>query len=138
MPARYTILFFTPDPPAAIWQDKPQIARRLAATNTVVLVGPEPYLRPLLADARAGRLPPRRAPALTHGHEGLVTFTWSSLAPVTGAPGLRQLTAALRRRRWQAALRALHAERPILWLFRPGQQVFLDELDEADSTSGPR
>jgi glycosyltransferase involved in cell wall biosynthesis len=136
MPSRSLIFFFTPDPPGAIWQDKPQIARRLAAKNTVVYVGPEPYLRPLLADARSGKLPlaELRQPALTPTRDGLVAFTWSPLAPITGAPGLRQLATALRRRRWQAVLRELHAERTILWLFRPEQQRFIEEFDESDKS----
>jgi glycosyltransferase involved in cell wall biosynthesis len=135
-PVLHPIFFFNPDTPGAIWQDKPQIARRLAATNTVVHVGPEPYLRPLLEQARAGHFPlsDLRRPALVHTQDNLYTFTWSPLAPVTGAPGLQQLAAALRRRRWQAVLRELHAERPILWLFRPGQQRFIDEFDEADGS----
>ncbi len=127
------ILFLTPDPPAAIWQDKPQIARRLARVTTVLYVGEEPYLRawPGLAGVTQ--------PALTHVADGLYTFRWSPLAPVTGAPILGPLTAALRRRRLQSALRAVAPPHspihhlpiplsPILWLFRPGQQHWIDQL----------
>ncbi len=140
------ILFLTPDPPTAIWQDKPQIARRLARVTTVLYVGEEPYLRawPGLAGATQ--------PALTHVADGLYTFRWSPLTPVTGAPLLGSLTAALRRRRLQSALRAIASpplpihhspipqltidnsqltivnSSPILWLFRPGQQHWIDQL----------
>jgi glycosyltransferase involved in cell wall biosynthesis len=132
------ILFLTPDPPSAIWQDKPQIARRLARVTTVLYVGEEPYLRawPGLAGATQ--------PALTHVVDGLYTFRWSPLAPVTGAPLLGPLTAALRRRRLQSALHKLAKtasppsivhrssfivhRSPILWLFRPGQQHWIDQL----------
>jgi glycosyltransferase involved in cell wall biosynthesis len=132
------ILFLTPDPPGAIWQDKPQIARRLARVTTVLYVGEEPYLRtwPGLAGATQ--------PALTHIADGLYTFRWSPLAPVTGAPLLGPLTAALRRRRLQSALRAITSPpltinhspipqltispSPLLWLFRPGQQHWIDQL----------
>ncbi|MFZ2361559.1 MAG: glycosyltransferase [Anaerolineae bacterium] len=133
------ILFLTPDPPGAIWQDKPQIARRLARVTTVLYVGEEPYLRawPGLAGTTQ--------PALTHVADGLYTFRWSPLAPVTGAPLLGPLTAALRRRRLESALRRLplpinhspihqftinHSPpSPILWLFRPSQQHWIDQLD---------
>jgi glycosyltransferase involved in cell wall biosynthesis len=136
------ILFLTPDPPSAIWQDKPQIARRLARVTTVLYVGEEPYLRgwPGLAGATQ--------PLLSHVVDGLYTFRWSPLAPVTGAPILGPLTAALRRRRLQSALRRLHIgaaapahtthlpiyqstryPSPILWLFRPGQQHWIDQLN---------
>jgi glycosyltransferase involved in cell wall biosynthesis len=140
------ILFFTPDPPGAIWQDKPQIARRLARVTTVLYVGEEPYLRawPGLAGVTQ--------PALTHIADGLYTFRWSPLTPVTGAPLLGPLTAALRRRRLQSALRAISPPQltiphspipqltidnsrltidnssPLLWLFRPGQQHWIDQL----------
>jgi glycosyltransferase involved in cell wall biosynthesis len=144
------ILFLTPDPPTAIWQDKPQIARRLARVTTVLYVGEEPYLAawPGLAGVTQ--------PALTHVADGLYTFRWSPLTPVTGAPLLGSLTAALRRRRLQSALRAVAPSqltiancqltidnsqfsmvngqlpmvdaRPILWLFRPGQQHWIDQL----------
>ena len=146
MPTLPPILFLTPDPPSAIWQDKPQIARRLARVTTVLYVGEEPYLRawPGLAGVTQ--------PALTHVADGLYTFRWSPLAPVTGAPLLGPLTAALRRRRLQSALRAVspppltinHSpipqltidncpltidnSSPILWLFRPGQQHWIDQL----------
>lgn len=129
------ILFLTPDPPSAIWQDKPQIARRLARVTAVLYVGEEPYLRawPGLAGATQ--------PPLTHEIDGLYTFRWSPFTPVTGAPLLGPLTAAQRRRRLQSALRAVvppplpithypfiinHS--PILWLFRPGQQHWIDQL----------
>lgn len=137
--SQMVILFFNPDPPGAIWQDKPQIAKRLARTQTVVHIGPEPYLRATVADARIGKLQlsDLRQPAVIHAHDGLYTFTWSPFAPVTGAPGLRQLSTALRRRRWQAVLRELHAERPILWLFRPGQQAFIHEFDRLDQFAPP-
>ena len=140
------ILFLTPDPPGAIWQDKPQIARRLARVAPVLYVGEEPYLAawPGLAGVTQ--------PALTHVADGLYTFRWSPLAPVTGAPLLGPLTAALRRRRLQSALRALASPQltiphspipqltidncqlpidnspPLLWLFRPGQQHWIDQL----------
>jgi glycosyltransferase involved in cell wall biosynthesis len=132
------ILFLTPDPPPAIWQDKPQIARRLARVTTVLYVGEEPYLAawPGLAGITQ--------PALTHVADGLYAFRWSPLTPVTGAPLLGSLTAALRRRRLQSALRAVAPPQltihhspipqltiplsPILWLFRPGQQHWIDQL----------
>ena len=95
------ILFFTPDPPGAIWQDKPQIARRLARVTQVLYVGEEPYLAAWPGLAGVSQ------PALSHVADGLYTFRWSPLAPVTGAPLLGPLTAALRRRRLQSALRAL-------------------------------
>lgn len=129
MPTLPPILFLTPDPPGAIWQDKPQIARRLARATTVLYVGEEPYLAawPGLAGALQ--------PALTHVADGLYAFRWSPLAPVTGAPLLGPLTAALRRRRLQSALRAAASPQltiphspPILWLFRPGQQHWIDQL----------
>lgn len=137
------ILFLTPDPPGAIWQDKPQIARRLARATTVLYVGEEPYL------AAWPGLKGLTQPALTHVADGLYTFRWSPLAPVTGAPILGPLTAALRRRRLQSALRAaappplaiancqlsidnsqlpIDHSPPILWLFRPGQQHWIDQL----------
>ena len=135
MPTLPPILFLTPDPPGAIWQDKPQIARRLARVTTVLYVGEEPYLRdwPGLAGATQ--------PPVSHVVDGLYAFHWSPLAPVTGAPLLGPLTAALRRRRLQSALRAV-APPPlpithypftinhsaILWLFRPGQQHWIDQL----------
>jgi glycosyltransferase involved in cell wall biosynthesis len=129
----HPILFFTPDPPTAIWQDKPQIARRLARATALLYVGEEPYL--VAWPGLAGVM----QPALTHVAGGLYRFRWSPLAPVTGAPLLGPLTAALRRRRLQAALRRLsmtassrftidHSPRPILWLFRPGQQHWIDLL----------
>jgi glycosyltransferase involved in cell wall biosynthesis len=132
------ILFLTPDPPTAIWQDKPQIAQRLARVTAVLYVGEEPYLRawPGLAGATQ--------PTLTHVVDGLYTFRWSPLTPVTGAPLLGPLTAALRRRLLQSALRAIappplavhHSPipqltislSPLLWLFRPGQQPWIDQL----------
>ena len=131
------ILFLTPDPPGAIWQDKPQIARRLARVTTVLYVGEEPYLRawPGLAGVTQ--------PALTHVADGLYTFRWSPLAPITGAPHLGPFTAALRRRRLRSALRAVasspltihhspftinHSPPLLLWLFRPGQQHWIDQL----------
>lgn len=143
MPTLPPILFLTPDPPGAIWQDKPQIARRLARATTVLYVGEEPYLAvwPGLAGVTQ--------PALTHVADGLYTFRWSPLAPVTGAPILGPLTAALRRRRLQSALRVLAPPQltiancqlsidnfqlpianspPLLWLFRPGQQHWIDQL----------
>lgn len=141
------ILFFTPDPPTALWQDKPQIARRLARVTTVLYVGEEPYLRAWPGLAGVAQ------PPLGHVIDGLYTFRWSPLAPVTGAPILGSLTAALRRRRLQSALRRLPLTidnsqltidnsqfsivnnqlpmddaRPILWLFRPGQQHWIDQL----------
>ena len=148
MTLHHPILFLTPDPPTAIWQDKPQIARRLARATAVLVVGEEPYLRTWPGLAGVAH------PSLTHEIDGLYTFRWSPLAPVTGAPLLGSLTAALRRRRLQAALRAiappkfttpaLHAgasvhhspipqltidhSSPILWLFRPGQLHWIDVL----------
>lgn len=138
MALHHPILFFSPDPPTAIWQDKPQIARRLARATTVLVVGEEPYLRDW--PGLAGVTPP----ALTHVVDGLYTFRWSPFAPVTGAPLLGPLTAALRRRRLQSALCAIappsltidHSPiyqftiplSPILWLFRPGQQHWIDQL----------
>jgi glycosyltransferase involved in cell wall biosynthesis len=138
------ILFLTPDPLTALWQDKPQIARRLAHTVSVLYASEEPYLRLLLHALRQGRVRIRvaglRSPALTHVVDGLYHFHWSPLAPVTGAPLLGPLTAALRRLRLQSALRRLpltidhspftvhHSPRPILWLFRPGQQHWIDQL----------
>jgi glycosyltransferase involved in cell wall biosynthesis len=106
--------------------------------TTVLYVGEEPYLAawPGLAGVTQ--------PALTHVADGLYTFRWSPLTPVTGAPLLGPLTAALRRRRLQSALRRLpfrinhspihqftinHSPpSPILWLFRPGQQHWIDQL----------
>ncbi len=140
------ILFLTPDPPGAIWQDKPQIARRLARATTVLYVGEEPYLRDWPGLAGVAQ------PPLRHIADGLYTFHWSPLAPVTGAPVLGPFTAALRRRRLQSALRAISPPQltiphspipqltidnsqlpidnssPILWLFRPGQQHWIDQL----------
>ncbi len=133
------ILFLTPDPPGAIWQDKPQIARRLARATAVLYVGEEPYL------AAWPGLAGLTQPALTHMVHGLYTFCWSPFTPVTGAPLLGPLTAALRRRRLQSALRAvappplpahyspipqitIDNSSPILWLFRPGQQHWIDQL----------
>ncbi|HSN73455.1 MAG TPA: glycosyltransferase [Anaerolineae bacterium] len=137
MPTLPPILFLTPDPPGAIWQDKPQIARRLARVTQVLYVGEEPYLRawPGLAGVTQ--------PALIHVVDGLYTFRWSTFTPVTGAPLLGPFTAALRRRRLQSALRRFpfpinhspipqfpinHSPRPILWLFRPGQQHWIDQI----------
>ncbi len=106
--------------------------------TAVLYVGEEPYLRawPGLAGATQ--------PTLTHVVDGLYTFRWSPLTPVTGAPLLGPLTAALRRRRLQSALRAIappplavhHSPipqltislSPLLWLFRPGQQPWIDQL----------
>ncbi len=136
------LLFLTPDPLTALWQDKPQIARRVARVYPVLYAGEEPYLRPLLHDLRHGRvrLADLHPPALTQVTDGLYHFHWSLLAPVTGAPLLGPLTAALRRRRLQSALRRLqltvhrspltinHSPRPILWLFRPGMAHWIDAL----------
>lgn len=154
------ILFFTPDPPTALWQDKPQIARRLAQLAPVLYVSEEPYLRPLLHALRGGRLrladlhPSLLAPLA----DNLYAFHWSPLAPVTGVPLLGSLTAVLRQWRLQSALRRLQAgdrlpaigdqppaadgrspftvhrspaaghRPPILWLFRPGMQGWIDRL----------
>lgn len=103
------LLFLTPDPLTALWQDKPQIARRVARVYPVLYAGEEPYLRPLLHDLRHGRvrLADLHPPALTQVADGLYHFHWSLLAPVTGAPLLGPLTAALRRRRLQSALHRL-------------------------------
>ncbi|MCS6842805.1 MAG: glycosyltransferase [Caldilineales bacterium] len=145
------ILFFTPDPPTALWQDKPQIARRLARLTPVLYVSEEPYLRPLLQALRRGQAPPLTQPKLTSLAPGLYRFSWSPLAPVTGAPLLGAVTAALRHRRLQSALRWLQSSdqlsvigdrsptaehcspraahrSPILWLFRPGRQEWIDRL----------
>lgn len=142
------ILFFTPDSPAALWQDKPQIARRLARRFVVVMAGPELHLPSLRSQHRAGhwRMADLHTPPLTRLDDNLYRFTWSPLAAATGAPLLGDWTAATRRRRWQSALRQLaaaqlpvptlqspvpnpHSPPPILWLFRPGMLHFVDEFD---------
>lgn len=139
------LLFFTPDPPGALWQDKPQIARRLARRWTVVMAGPELHLPALRAQHRAGhwRLADLLTPPLARLDENLYRFTWSPLAAATGAPLLGDWTDAARRRRWQSALRQISADaapsfgrglpgadhRPILWLFRPGMVHFVDQFD---------
>lgn len=119
---RPPILFFTPDPPAALWQDKPQIARRLARRFPVVMVGPELHLRSLVQQWRLGhwRLSDCWRPALRSLGPDLYRFGWPPYTARTGAPLLGQLTSALRRRCWQAVLHHLNDQRPILWLFRPG------------------
>lgn len=127
-----TILFFSADPPGAIWQDKLQIARRLATNNTLVICGPELHLRSLPAQLRAGHwlLPDLWQPALARLPNAgrLYRFAWAPWAAQTGAPGLGRLTASLRRLRWQAVLRRLEADRPILWLFRPGMLPLVDQF----------
>lgn len=136
------ILFFTPDPPGALWQDKPQIARRLARCFPVIMAGPELHIPSLHSQHRAGhwRLSDLYTPPLTHVDGALYRFTWSPLTAATGAPILGQLNAAARRRRWQSALRRLeqaippplptpHSPHPILWLFRPGMAHFVDQFD---------
>ncbi|MCB0245239.1 MAG: glycosyltransferase [Anaerolineae bacterium] len=139
------ILFFTPDPPTALWQDKPQIARRLARRFTVVMAGPELHLPSLRSQHRAGhwRMADLRTAPLTRLEDNLYRFTWSPLTAATGAPILGDWTASARRKRWQSALRQLAAaisastdhrslitdHRPILWLFRPGMLHFVDEFN---------
>ncbi len=133
MPTLSPILFFTPDPPGAIWQDKPQIARRLARVAPLLLVNEEPTLR--------GKLPWRdlARPALLRTTDGLAALSWSPLTPMTGAPLLGPLTASLRRRRLQRALERVTDEfappatrhphlAPLLWFFRPGQQHWIEQL----------
>ena len=143
-PNNAPILFFTPDSPSALWQDKPQIARRLARRHTVVMAGPELHLRALPRQLGQGHwsLPDLWRPALTavdlddaglvdkdarSGH--LYHFRWSPWTPITGAQRLGSWTAQQRRRRWQTALHSLDAGLPILWLFRPGQQHLIEDLD---------
>ncbi|MCB0250754.1 MAG: hypothetical protein KDI07_19425, partial [Anaerolineae bacterium] len=72
------LLFFTPDPPTALWQDKPQIARRLARRFTVVMAGPELHLPSLRSQHRAGHwhLADLRTPPLTRLDDNLYRFTW--------------------------------------------------------------
>ncbi|MCB9153248.1 MAG: glycosyltransferase [Caldilineae bacterium] len=134
------ILFFTPDPPSALWQDKPQIARRLARRFTVVMVGPELHLPSLRSQHSAGhwRAADLRTPPLTRLDDTFYRFTWSPLAAATGTPLLGDWTAAARRRRWQSTLHRLTVDhspstnthfRPLLWLFRPGMSHFIDEFD---------
>ena len=130
------ILFFTPDPPGAIWQDKPQIARRLARLTPLLSIGEEPALRGGLPWGDLFR------PALSRQADGVYVLRWSPLAPLTGAPLLSPLTTTLRRRRVLTALDRMSndpspasppatrnlAPSPILWLFRPGQQRWIDVL----------
>ena len=136
------ILFFIPDPPTALWQDKPQIARRLARRFVVVMAGPELHLPSLRGQHRAGhwRGADLWTPPLTRLDDNLYRFTWSPLQAATGAPFLGDWTTSARRKRWQTALRQLgpspqsppstpHATRPNLWLFRPGMLHFVDEFD---------
>ncbi|MEA3337258.1 MAG: glycosyltransferase [Chloroflexota bacterium] len=131
MPNTPPILFFTPDPPGAIWQDKPQIARRLARHQPVVFIGPELHLRALGRQRQEGHWQTADLwqPALTPIEDNLYQFHWSPWAAHTGAPGLGNLTESLRRRRWQSTLQQLKTKRPILWLFRPGMLSLIDQFD---------
>lgn len=133
MPTLPPILFFTPDPPGAIWQDKPQIARRLARVASLLLVQEEPTLRSATSWRELTQ------PALLRTADGLTALRWSPLAPMTGAPLLGPLTAALRRRRLQRALERVNDDfaspasrishpAPLLWFFRPGQQHWIEQL----------
>lgn len=148
MPTLPPILFFTPDPPGAIWQDKPQLARRLGQLTPLLVTPEEPTLR--------GNLPWDELlhPALSRQTDDVYALHWSPLAPLTGAALLGPLTATLRRRRLLMALRrvvdasippssptwfrydsgSLLSQRhhsppaPILWFFRPGQQHWIQAL----------
>lgn len=125
------ILYFTPDAPGALWQDKPQIARRLAKRRPVVMAGPELHLRGLARQRQAGHwsLADLWRPPLSLVAENLYRFTWPPWAPLTGAPLLGRRTAQLRRRRWQQVLAQWGDNRPILWLFRPGMLPYVDQFD---------
>ncbi len=136
MPTLPPILFFTPDPPNAIWQDKPQIARRLARLAPLLLVPEEPTLH--------GQTPghDQLRAALSRQPDGLWWLRWSPLMPLTPAPLLGSFSATLRLRRLQRALQrvindfatkapttARASQRdPILWFFRPGQQHWIEPL----------
>lgn len=125
------ILFFAPDPPDAIWQDKPQIARRLALNNTVLYIGPELYLRSLASQLQSGHWRPSDLwnSGLRKINEGLYAYRWSPWTPITGTPGLGGYAKSRRLQRWKATLKALDADHPILWLFRPNMPDIIDQLD---------
>ena len=126
-----TILFFAPDPLDAIWQDKPQIARRLARDHTVVYGAPELYLRSLAGQLQSGHWHPKDlwSSGLRQIDEGLYTYRWSPWTPITSAPGFGDFAENRRLQRWKAALEFLDANHPILWLFRPTMPDIVDQLD---------
>jgi glycosyltransferase involved in cell wall biosynthesis len=126
------IVCFAPDPWNAIWRNRHQLLTRLARRHRVLYVEPRPYLKPLLAEWRAGvmgwadlwREPLRQV------QQGLHVYHPPVYAPISGQEPLAGLTAGLRRSSMRAALRQAGMRRPVLWLTRPDQADVIGELDE--------
>ncbi len=137
--SQMVIFFFNPDPPGAIWQDKPQIARRLARTQTVVHVGPEPYLRPLLA-RRTRRQTPAFRSATTCRRSRARWTLHLHLVPTRASDRRARLETALHRASppplaGRAARAARRTADPVA--VPAGQQAFIDEFDKLDQF-GPK
>ena len=126
-----TIICFAPDPWQGLWRNRHQIMTRLARHNTVLYVEPRRYLGETYRQVRAGRLrladlrkpllarAPDVSPPENAGADGLWLYHDPYYAPFAGRRSGGPLTAALRRRAFQAVLRRLGVRRPVLWLLRP-------------------
>ncbi len=126
------IICFAPDPWDAIWRNRHQIMTRLARRHRVLYVEPRPYLRSTIAQWRGGAVGWRDLgrPALAQVQERLYVYRTPLYAPLSGRPPLSGLTASLRRRSLDLALRRLGFARPILWLTRPDQADMAGALRE--------
>jgi len=132
MIAGHDILCFAPGPWDDIWRNRHQIMSRLARANRVLYIEPWPELRPTLRRWRSGELSwaDMHSPRLRQVQEGLHVYSPALWAPKATRWPLSATTDAIYMAFLRRALKQLHFERPILWLFLPGMETFIGRFGE--------
>ncbi|MBM4428727.1 MAG: glycosyltransferase family 1 protein [Chloroflexi bacterium] len=137
----HDILCFAPGPWDDIWRNRHQIMTRLARANRVLYIEPWAYLHPTLRRLRSGqmRLADLQGPQLRQiplARDGvpvstnLYVYRPSSRIPCAGRFPLDVVTRGVYMVSLKRVLRRLGVRRPILWLFLPDMEVFVDRFDE--------
>jgi len=132
MIAGHDILCFAPGPWEDIWRNRHQIMTRLARANRVLYVEPWPELRPTWRQWSSGQLSwsDMHGPRLRQVQEGLHVYSPTLWAPRATRFPLSAATNAIYMAFLRRALKHLHFQKPILWLFQPGMEIFIGRFDE--------
>ena len=132
MIAGHDILCFAPGPWDDIWRNRHQIMTRLARANRVLYIEPWPELRPTLRKWRGGQLSwaDMHFPKLRKVQEGLHVYSPALWAPRATRFPLSATTDAIYMAFLRQALKQLRFQKPILWLFLPGMEIFIGRFDE--------
>ncbi len=125
------IVYYGPEPWAGMWRNRHHLLSRLARSNRVVYVEPQPFLRPLLQRWAAGqmRLADLRDSGLQPVGHNLWRYRPPAYTAVGGGPVWRPIAARLRVAHLRKTLHALEFGRPLVWLSHPGQAYLRRDLD---------